>query len=188
MKKTVFITALLLLTAYNLYAQDLQLTRNGQISFFSSTPVEDIKAVNNEVSSVLNTKTASLQFVVLIKGFQFRKAAMQEHFNEKEYLNSDKFPKSEFKGTVTDLSKVNFKKDGTYPVTVEGTLTLHGVSNKINIPGIVTIKAGKVSASSKFTIRLADYNVTVPTIVSSKIAERVDITVNCNYEPYQPKS
>lgn len=188
MKKTVFFIAFLLLTVYNLYAQDLQLTRNGQISFFSSTPVEDIKAGNNEVSSVLNTKTGSLQFVVLMKGFQFRKAAMQDHFNGKDYLDSDKFPKSEFKGTVTDISKVNFKKDGTYPVTVEGTLTLHGVSNKVKTPGTITVKAGKVSAVSKFTIKLADYNISVPAIVSSKIAESVEITVNCNYEPYQPKS
>jgi polyisoprenoid-binding protein YceI len=188
MKKTVFFIAFLLLTASHLHAQDLQLTRNGQISFFSSTPVEDIKASNNEVSSVFNTKTGSLQFVVLIKGFQFRKAAMQDHFNRKEYLDSDKFPKSEFKGTVTDISKVNFKKDGTYPVTVEGNLTLHGISNKIKAPGTITVKAGKVSAASKFTIKLADYNITVPAIVSSKIAESVEITVNCNYEPYQPKS
>lgn len=188
MKKPFFITLVLLATVLHLYAQELQLTRNGQISFFSSTPVEDIKAINNEVSSILNTKSGSLQFVVLIKGFQFRKAAMQDHFNEKEYLNSDKFPKAEFKGTITDVSKVNFKKDGTYPVTAEGTLTLHGVSNKIKIPGTVSIKAGKVSTASKFSIKLSDYNVTVPAIVSSKIAESVEITVNCNYEPYQPKS
>ncbi len=188
MKKTIFFIAILLLTTYNLHAQDLQLTRNGQISFFSSTSVEDIKASNNEVSSVLNTKTGSLQFVVLIKGFQFRKAAMQDHFNGKDYLDSDKFPKAEFKGTVTDISKMNFKKDGTYPVTVEGTLTLHGVSNKVKTPGTITVKAGKVSTVSKFSIKLSDYNISVPAIVSSKIAESVEITVNCNYEPYQPKS
>ena len=188
MIKSLSLLAILIFTGITLHAQDLQLTRNGQISFFSSTPLEDIKANNNEVSSVLNTKTGSLQFVVLIKGFQFRKAAMQDHFNGKEYLDSDQFPKAEFKGSVTDISKVNFKKDGTYPVMVEGNLTLHGVSNKVKTPGSITVKAGKVSAASKFTIKLADYNVTVPAIVSSKIAETVEITVNCNYEPYQPKS
>lgn len=187
MKKTISFITTILLTACMLHAQDLQLTRNGQISFFSSTPVEDIKASNNEVSSVFNTKTGSLQFVVLMKSFQFRKAAMKDHFNSKEYLDSDNFPKAEFKGMVTDVSKVNFKKDGSYPVTVEGTLTLHGVSNKLKTPATITIKAGKVSAASTFNIKLADYKVTIPAIVAAKIAETIAITVNCNYDPYQPK-
>lgn len=169
-------------------AQDTQLTRNGQISFFSTTPVEDIKATNNEVSSVLNTKTGAVQFIVLIKSFQFKKAAMKEHFNQKQYMDSDNFPKSEFKGTITDLAKVSFTKEGVYPVTVEGTLTLHGVTNKIKTAGTITVKGGKISSNSVFKIKLADYKITVPSFVTTKIAETVEVTVNCNYEPYTPKS
>jgi polyisoprenoid-binding protein YceI len=113
---------------------------------------------------------------------------MQEHFNKKDYMNSDIYPKSEFKGAITDINKIDFSKDGTYPVTVEGNLTLHGVSNKIKIPGVVIVKAGKLIATSKFNIKLEDYQISVPTIVTSKIAEVVEVTVNCNYDPYQPKS
>lgn len=172
----------------NLNAQDIYLTRNGQITFFSSTAVEDIKATNNEVSSVLNKKTGALQFIVLIKSFQFKKTAMQEHFNKKDYMNSDTYPKSEFKGAVTDINKVDFTKDGTYAVTVEGNLTLHGVTNKIKTPGVLSVKAGKVNATSKFNIKLQDYQISVPTIVTNKVAEVVEVTINCNYELYQPKS
>lgn len=179
---------LMLVATAHVQAQDMQLTRNGQISFFSTTPVEDIRAVNNEVSSVLNTKTGAMQFVVLIKSFQFKKAAMQEHFNKENYMNSDLYPKAEFKGNITDLSKVDFSKDGTYPVSVEGNLTMHGVTNKMKAPGTVTVKDGKVSAASKFNVKLADYKITVPAFVSAKIAETVEINVNCNYELYQPKS
>lgn len=189
MKKICLAAVLIFLfSATVVNAQDLQLTRNGQISFFSTTPVEDIKATNNEVSSVFNTKTGALQFVILVKSFQFKKTAMQEHFNQKDYMNSDLYPKSEFKGSITDLSKVDFKKDGTYPVTAEGNLTMHGVTNKIKTSGTITVKAGKISSTAKFKIKLSDYKVTVPAIVSSKIAETVEITVTCNYEPYQPNS
>lgn len=177
-----------IITFQAVQAQEQYLTRNGQITFFSTTPVEDIKAVNNETSSVLNTKTGAMQFIVLIKSFQFKKAAMQDHFNRKDYMDSDNFPKSEFKGAITDPGKVDFKKDGTYPVAVEGTLTMHGITNKIKVAGTVTVKDGKISASSKFKIKLADYKISVPAIVSSKIAEVVEVTVNCNYNPYQPKS
>lgn len=184
---TLFFVTLLLI-AGSVKAQDMHLTRNGQITFFSTTPLEDIKAANNEVSSVLNTKTGAVQFVVLIKCFQFKKTAMQEHFNQKKYMDSDNFPKSEFKGNITDLAKIDFKKDGTYPVTVEGNLTMHGITNKIKTTGSFIVKGGKVSSTSKFNIILADYKVTVPAFQSSKVAEVVEVTVNCNYEPFQPKS
>jgi polyisoprenoid-binding protein YceI len=186
MKQLSFVLTLIIL-CYTATAQDTQLTRNGKISFFSTTPVEDIKATNNEVSSVLNTKTGALQFIVLIKGFQFKKAAMKEHFNQKQYMDSDNFPKSEFKGTITDLSKISFTKDGVYPVTVDGTLTLHGVTNKVKTSGTITVKDGKISSNAVFKIKLSDYKITVPSFVTTKVAETVEITVACNYEPYGPK-
>ena len=169
-------------------AQDIFITRNGQVTFVSTTPVEDIKAANNEASSILNTKTGAMQFIVLIKSFQFKKIIMQEHFNRKDYMDSDNFPKSEFKGTIIDLRKVDFKKDGNYPVTVEGNLTMHGVTNKLKTSGVISVKEGKISSSSKFKIKLADYKISVPSIVASKVADVVEVTVNCSYDPYQPKS
>ena len=184
---TLFVTVLLFVTV-SVKAQDMHLTRNGQITFFSTTPLEDIKATNNEVSSVLNTKTGALQFIVLIKSFQFKKASMQQHFNQKNYMDSDNFPKSEFKGNITDLSKIDFKKEGVYPITVEGHLTMHGITNKIKTTGTVTVKDGKISTTSKFNITLADYKVSVPAFQASKVAEVVEVTVNCNYDPYQPKA
>lgn len=169
-------------------AQENYMTRNGQISFFSSTPLEDIKATNNEVASVINSKTGSIQFIVLIKSFQFKKAAMQGHFNGKDYMDSDRYPKAELKGTIANISSVNFSKDGTYPVTVEGTLTMHGVTNSIKTNGTISVKAGVISSSAVFNIRLADYKISVPSIVSKKVAEKVEVTVNCTYQPYQQKT
>ena len=39
----------------NLLHAQKYMTQNGVISFFSSTPVEDIEAINNQVSAVVNT-------------------------------------------------------------------------------------------------------------------------------------
>ena len=97
-------------------------TKNGSISFFSKSLLEDIAARNNEVMSVINQQTGELQFSVLIKSFRFKKSLMEEHFNE-DYMESNKYPKAIFKG--------NFNADGNYPVTVNGDLTLHGITNKL---------------------------------------------------------
>src|ERR1700712_683372 len=123
--KKLFVAAALLVAGFSLNAQTY-LTKAGQITFFSTTSAEDIKATNNEAVSTLDAKTGAYNFTVLVKGFIFPKALMQEHFNGEYYMNSTKFPKSDFKGTVDKISKVNFKKDGVYKVTVTGDLTMHG--------------------------------------------------------------
>ncbi len=159
-------------------------TRNGKISFFSKAPVENIMADNNEVASLLDTQKGEFDFVVLIKSFKFKKALMEEHFNE-NYMESNTFPKANFKGTIADLSTINFSKDGIYPVTVKGDLTIHGVKNSIQAPGIITIAQGIINATSKFTVKVKDYNIKIPFIVINNIAEVIDISVDCKYDSFK---
>jgi len=78
-------------------------TKNGKISFFSKTSLEDISADNNQVISVLNIETGAVQFSLLNNAFHFPKAKMEDDFNE-NYMESNKYPKSTFKGTITDIS------------------------------------------------------------------------------------
>ena len=42
---------------------------------------------------------------------------MQEHFNE-NYVETSKFPNAKFKGKVTNVKSIDFKKDGVYPAEV----------------------------------------------------------------------
>jgi hypothetical protein len=156
-------------------------TKNGSISFFSKTSLEDISADNNQVISVLNIETGVLEFSVLNNTFQFPKAKMQEDFND-NYIESNKYPKSTFKGNITDISSINSLKDGSYKVNVSGNLMIHGVSKNIIMPATITIKDGKISATASFKILIKDYKIKIPSIVTNKIAESIDITVNCNYE------
>jgi polyisoprenoid-binding protein YceI len=106
---------------------------------------------------------------------------MEEHFNT-DYVESDKFPKSTFKGSITDISKVNFTTDGSYAVTVTGDLTIHGVTKKVTSNGNIVIKTGKISGSSKFTVALADYAISIPKIYQDNISKTIEITVACNFD------
>src|SRR4030095_12312503 len=100
------------------------ITRNGNVSFYSHTPLEDIKAQNNEAVSVLNPASGDIEFKVAIKSFHFPKTAMEEHFNDDDYMASEKYPKAGFKGKIPNISSVNFSKDGVYNVSVAGDLTI----------------------------------------------------------------
>jgi hypothetical protein len=156
-------------------------TKNGHISFFSSTNLENISADNNQVVSVLSVQDGALQFSALIRNFHFKKALMEEHFNE-NYLESDKFPKANFKGTISDISKVNFTVDGSYPVNVIGDLTVHGVTQKVSTAGTITVKGGKITAQSKFIAKPSDYQITIPKLVRDNISESIEVSVNCDYD------
>jgi polyisoprenoid-binding protein YceI len=175
------IVALALFASQWSMAQTFFISRNGQISFFSKTPMENIDAVNNEVTSMLNAQNGELVYAVLVKSFRFERALMEEHFNE-NYMESTKFPKATFTGKLVNSAEINFKKDGTYPATVEGELTIHGVSKKVTATGNLEIIGDKVVVSSLFNIKPGDYDIKIPSLVADKIAEIFEVKVNCRYE------
>ena len=100
-------------------------------------------------------------------------------------MESNTFPKAIFKGTITDLNKVNFSVDGTYPVTVKGDLTIHGITKNIEVPATVSVSQGKINAVSKFNIRVKDYNIKIPSTVINNIAEAISVTVDCKYDLFK---
>jgi len=162
------IIGILFLASINLNAQKF-LGSNGQIVFFSEAPLEDISAINNNVSAVFDANTNDLVFQLKVSDFIFRKSLMQEHFNE-NYLESDIYPNSTFLGKVTD------NKNGS--ATVKGNLTIHGITNNIKVNGGMIQNKESIIISAKFTVKLEDYSIKVPTLVMYKIAEEIEITVN----------
>jgi len=179
--KTKVLTVAFIFLAFNLSAQKF-MTKNGYIGFFSHTPMEDIKAGNNQVASILDASTGEIVFQVLMKSFKFEKALMEEHFNE-NYAESEKFPKSTFKGKIANLSDVDFSKPGIYKVTVDGDLFIHGVTKNVSLPGEIEITKDGVNTRSEFIIIPEDYNIEIPAIVRENIAKEMKVTVDVKLTP-----
>lgn len=174
--KNLLLAAMILGATTQVYAQKY-MTRTGKVSFYSATPIEKIEAVNNEMASALDGGTGEFVFQAPVKSFKFEKALMQEHFNE-NYMESDKYPKADYKGKITNMSAVNLSKDGTYNVSTSGKLTMHGVTQDVTVPGTVTVKGGSATVNSKFKVKPADYKINIPKLVEGKIAKELEITVN----------
>lgn len=178
--KYVFLLILSLFATTFIYAQKIFNTRSGQISFFSSAPLEDIEAKNNGVQSQLVSSNGQYNFELNMKDFHFENDLMEEHFNE-DYVHSDKFPKAYFKGFITNLKDINFSKDGIYNATVRGSLTIHGVTKEVIQTGHIEIKGARVIARSKFKIARKDYNIG-GSLASKMISDIVEVTVHCQYD------
>ncbi len=177
--KKIFVLLLSVLSVYAANAQKY-ISKNGHVSFYSSTPIENIEANNNQAASILDASTGELVFNVLIKSFEFKNALMQEHFNE-NYMESDKFPKASFKGKITNISAVSFSKDGCYNVDVTGDLTIHGVTKPVTAKGSISVKGETVSAESKFLVQPSDYNIQIPKLVEGKIAKQIEVRIDLTY-------
>jgi polyisoprenoid-binding protein YceI len=179
MRKILLVSALLMLVS-GLQAQKY-FTRSGQISFFSSTSMEDIEAHNKTVTAIFDSQSGAIQFSVTMKSFQFEKALMQEHFNE-NYVESAKFPKSTFKGVIVDASNLDFSKNGTFTAKITGKLTIHGVTNEVTTSATFTVKNGVITGEAKINVNPEDYGIEIPGVVREKIAKELEVSMKMDFK------
>jgi len=166
-----------LLQPPKLQAQDKSVYsgNKGKVHFVSNAPLEHIEATSNQLSGGVNSQTKEVYFTLRIVSFNgFNSGLQQEHFNE-NYLESEVYPTSNFKGKIVD--EVDLTKNGTYNVRVKGFLTIHGVSVERIISGKIMLNGNTMQIESNFPVLLADYNITVPKIVEMKIAKEVMVDV-----------
>ena len=181
MKKIIIVLAILVLGAsIQLRAQKIYATKSGQLFFNATGGIEKIAAVNNQVDSKFVDATGQLIFGVLVKGFKFENQLMEDHFNE-NYMESSQFPKADFKGYIKNIKEVDFSKDGRYPISIEGTLTIHGVTQKVSTAGTLEVVQGKPTIIGEFSIKIKDYGIK-GLYIGDKIASEAKIKVNCKYQ------
>jgi polyisoprenoid-binding protein YceI len=156
----------------------------GHISFFSHTTLEDITANNYKVVSTLDKSTGEVVFSVSMQSFEFEKAQMQKHFNNPNFLDTKQFPKAKFKGMISNLSGVDFSKDGIYDAEIKGELTIHGETNAVTENGTITIAGDIVTLNAKMNITLTDYKVAFEKgKPSTNIAKVIEATIKVEYKP-----
>lgn len=174
MKKTAILVVALLVGVVT-YSQKM-ITRSGDIKFDATVPgaLDEVIGHNTTVSSLFDKASGELVVQGMVKSFKFKSPLMEEHFNE-NYLESDKLPKTNFKGKVIGFNG----KSGSYDV--EGDLTIHGVTNKVKTKMSVTNDGG-ILISGSFTIKLADYKIDVPALAKKTLAETAKISIKLPLE------
>lgn len=165
----------------NANSQDKYLTKNGTITFFSKTPIEDITAENNQVLSIIDESNGNMAISILMKSFLFKKALMQEHFNE-NYVESDKFPKATFKGEILNFKSINNTSE---KYNVKGILTIHGESKEIIIEALISKIQNEILVSGNFLVNLDDFKVKIPAVVSKNIAKNIKASFDFKHKPFK---
>lgn len=180
--KRFFMALSLLAVAAGAFSQGKFIAKNAYISFYSSTPLENILGESNEAVTILNGENGEIAFQALMTTFHFKRALMEEHFNE-NYIESTKFPKAKFSGKIEGFKK-EMLTSPVAEVKVSGTLSLHGVDKQISIPAKLGIENGKLVGNTKFKVVPEDFKIDIPSLVRDKIAKEMEVTVKAEYQPY----
>lgn len=181
MQKKLFVLVLLV-ASVGAYGQGKFIAKNAYISFHSATPLEDILGESNEVVTILNGETGEIGFQAIMSTFHFKRALMEEHFNE-NYMESAKFPKSKFNGKIDGFNKDMLSGPVT-DIKITGQLNIHGVEKTITVPGTIGLENGKLVGTSKFKVTPEDYGITIPSLVRDKIGKQMDVTVKASYQTF----
>mgnify|MGYP001812493547 CR=1 FL=1 len=175
MKLTIISIGILLFSLVAI-GQDKYMTKEGVISFYSHTPIEDITALNEKVAAVIDSESGAVAIIVLMNEFQFEKKLMQVHFNE-NYVESEKFPKATFSGIISGMDQSDYQNPGEYQVGVKGEMSIHGVSREVSAEGAIEVREQGITAKTKFLLNPEDYGIKIPRVVRKNISERMEITV-----------
>ena len=175
---------LFLFLQFSLTGQNTYFTRTGHVYFISKTEAIDIDANNYQAASFFDIKTGKVQAAVLIKSFEFTLATAKEHFNE-SYMESDKYPKASFKGSIINIEDINFKEEKSYQLNAKGSITIRGITKTIKFPVEIIIKNKNIIAKSEFNLSIDDFNIEVPKLVDHRVAKSILVRVHMKYTPYK---
>ena len=181
MLKKLFILVLLV-ASVGAFGQGKCIAKNAYISFYSSTPMEDILGESNEAVTIMNAETGEIGFQALMTTFHFKRALMEEHFNE-NYMESAKFPKARFNGKIEGFSK-DMLNAPVADIKITGKLNVHGVEKTITVPGTLGLENGQLVGTSKFKVTPENYGIAIPSLVRDKIGKEMEITVKATYLPF----
>ena len=153
-------------------------TKTGTLDFEASGPAfEPVKATNSTTTTILDIATGDVAVLALIKGFRFKNALMEEHFNE-NYMESDTHPKATFSGKIEGFSVDDLGNTKEY--ILKGELTIHGKTQPIEAPVSITKNGDTIALSTNLKAAPGDFDIDIPSVVREKISESINITGSFN--------
>ncbi|MBX2826539.1 MAG: YceI family protein [Flavobacteriaceae bacterium] len=176
-----FFALLLIATAILPDSNEKIIARQGRVSFFSYTTVENIQADNNQVLSIIDLEDGTIAVSMLMNAFVFEKALMKGHFNE-SYVESDLYPKGIFEGQIIDFDP---NQQGEQIKMIDGVFTMHGVPNELSIKTKIENNNGTYVLTGTFETLVEDYDIKVPPLLSKNISDRIEVNFRFEFQPYE---
>lgn len=163
----------------NAVAQDVLVTRTAHIHVKSKNSVKNVEADNYQMRGQIDPLTGKVEFVGLLKSFEFKLGALDQAFNH-DKVNLTQFPRITYDGSITNLKSINFAKPGTYDVNIKGTLYIWDEKRVTSAKGKLIVNPdGSVRAESVFDITIEEKNVDkLNSLIKDKLPSVMNLDVN----------
>jgi polyisoprenoid-binding protein YceI len=162
-----------------------------QLTFFSSTPLEDITGVSNAVKgkvtfNVADIKTLKGSISIPVASLKTGIDLRDEHLKSDNWMDAESYPEITF--LIKSVSEVKTEADNKLQIKMTGDFTTHGVTKEIVVPISLTyLDASEqtkqrapgdlLGVQATFNIVLSDYDID-NMIVGQKVADDIEINVN----------
>lgn len=181
-KPIAFLLGCLLFSA-SLYAteHDVDKSQKNLVKFTSDARIETFDGTTDKIDGymawegddILNKN--QLYFEVDLRTLDTGIGLRNRHMRE-EYLETDKYPMTTFKGKLVKADKT---ADGKLNVTAEGSMSIHGVTKPVVIKGtMIPSQNGGYRIQSSFEVKLPDYNIPIPQLMFLKISEVMKLSLD----------
>ena len=162
-----------------------------QVSFFSTTPLEDVTGISNAVTGKVTFKvddiktlkgSISVPVASLKTGIDLR----DEHMKSENWMDAENYPDITF--LIKNVSDVKTEADNKLSANVTGDFTTHGVTKEIVVPVTLTYldeseqtkqraPGDLLGVQATFNIILSDYDID-NMVIGQKMADNIEIRVN----------
>ncbi|NWG29338.1 MAG: YceI family protein [Ignavibacteriaceae bacterium] len=199
--KTIIKTLVLMLVAVSIaLAQGFKVKANGeqtfnfedkrnQVKFFSTTPLEDITGISNDVKGkvtldVSDVKNMKGSITISVASIKTAIDLRDEHLRSENWLDAANYPEITF--VIKKVSDVKVVADNKIEAKITGDFSVHGVTKETVADVTLTyLDASEQTAQfapgdllgvqAKFNINLSDYDVN-NMVVGQKVSENIEIT------------
>ncbi|APF20844.1 YceI family protein [Caldithrix abyssi] len=180
LKRVLFL--IMALSLFSIWATEYNVNPEAQnlVKFISDAPIEDFEGVTSHIDGYIiwegpeNLQNAKFYFEVDLNTLDTGIGLRNRHMRE-NYLESDRFPKAFFEGTIVKVKKLT---ENHYQVETEGRFYCHGIKQKRKIMGEVFVNGEQLRIKSAFEVKLSDHQIEIPSIMFFKIDENMQVQVD----------
>lgn len=159
-----------------------------RVSFESKAPMESFEGKTDHVTGSIDLAPGGENEIAIRVAVDMASLdtgiEMRNHHMCENHLHTDRFPEAVFEGAkVVKGDTAALSRPGDHDVTLEGDLTLHGVTKTIQVPARISRLSGengpRVRLTAQFDVALADYEIPRPRMLMLKLNDiqkvRVDL-------------
>ncbi|HEX6982243.1 MAG TPA: YceI family protein [Balneolaceae bacterium] len=155
------------------------MTKSGHVEFDSTVPLHSFTGTSDRLVGKINLSDSTVDFYIDIHTLKTGIGMRDEDMLET--MEAEKYPFAEFYGKL--ITDFNPELEEPQEVTVKGDMTVHGVTNPVEITGTLQKTDEGLQVKADWTLNMKDYSIKPPGILFYRVSEKIDVSISATMPP-----